>query len=84
MSGYTATETCCCGASLTMRSGESSDLTQALAKFRVDHQHEMPPTPEIAPTTTPTDLIGTHHDVGGTEMGLGFYPMSAQEIGSDE
>ena len=84
MSDYTATETCCCGASFTMRSEYSSDLKNALAKFRADHQHEMPRTSEPAPFVLTTELIGTHHDVGGTEMGLGFYPPSAQEIGSDE
>ena len=84
MSDYTATETCCCGASFTIRSEWPSTLDDALARFRTDHQHEMPPTPEIAPFMLTTDSTGTHHDVGGTEMGLGFYPPSAQEIGSDE
>ena len=84
MSDYTATETCCCGASFTMRSDGPSRLADALAKFRADHQHEMPPTPEPATFAPTADLIGTHHDVGGTEMELGFYPPSAQEIGSNE
>ena len=48
MSNTTGTETCGCGASLTVSSYGSAAVDQMLATFRRNHRHELP-EPEVVP-----------------------------------
>lgn len=51
---YTATETCSCGASITVGAYTTADLRLALNEFRMAHvQCRTTPVPYVVPTTYP-------------------------------